>query len=197
MIIAVSSHAAPRASLQELIDGCARRGIYALHLAQGHAHGVRLQSSSEELADVAQALARAGVRIAVMEIDCLCEHDAERAAEVCAFFGARLMTACTSCVDVNAATENVDEAVAARFDGSVDLIVLRGGGPEAAQHEGRGIGALMARLALADYRGVLTLAPSGSAVLPVWRTWLHHGRNWGCGSKTADPSLVQLAGAQA
>ena len=193
MIVALSSHAAPRANLQELIEGCARRGIYALHLVQGHGHGVRLQSSAEDLSAAAHALAAAGVRISVMEIDCLCEHDAERAAEVCAFFGARLMTACTSCIDVNAATQNVDVAVAGRLDGTVDLIVLRGGGPEAAQHEGRGIGALMTRLALADYRGVLTLAPSSSAVLPVWRTWLQHGRNWGCGSKTADPSLVQLA----
>ena len=89
----------------------------------------------------------------------------------------------------------MDEAARARLDGTVDLIVLRGAGPEAAQHEGRGIGALMTRLTLAGYAGILTLAPSGPAVLPVWRAWLQHGKNWGCGSKTADPSLVQLAGA--
>jgi hypothetical protein len=80
-------------------------------------------------------------------------------------------------------------------NGDVDLIILRGAGPEAAQHEGRGIGALMTRLTLAGYQGILTLAPSSSAVLPVWRTWLEHGRKWGCGSKTADSALVQLAAA--
>ena len=195
MLVALSSHAAPRASLQQLIDGAARRGLSALHLVQGHEHGLRFQSSSEELLAAAHALTAAGVRIAVMEIDCLCEHDAERASEVCAFFGARLMTACTSCIDVNAADQIVDEAARVRLDGTVDLIVLRGAGPEAAQHEGRGIGALMTRLTLAGYAGILTLAPSGPAVLPVWRAWLQHGKNWGCGSKTADPSLVQLAGA--
>ena len=193
MLVALSSHAAPRAGLQELIDGAARRGLSALHLVQGHGHGVRFQSSSDELLAFAHALNAAGVRIAVLETDCLCEHDAERASEVCTFFGARLMTACTSCIDVNAADQNVDEAARARLDGSVDLIVLRGGGPEAAQYEGRGIGALMTRLALGNYRGVLTLAPSSTAVLPVWRAWLQHGRNWGCGSKQQDPSLVQLA----
>lgn len=197
MIIALSSHAAPRATLQELVEGCARRGLAALHLVQGHAHGVRFCASSDELVAAAHTLNAAGVRIAVMEIDCLSEHEAERAAEVCALFGARLMTACTSCIDVNAADQNVDEAAHGRLDGSIDLIVLRGAGPEAAQHEGRGIGSLMTRLTLSGYQGILTLAPSSAAVLPVWRTWLQHGRNWGCGSKTADPSLVQLAGVQA
>jgi hypothetical protein len=197
MITALSSAVAPRATLQELADGCARRGITALHLVQGHAHGVRFCASSDELLAAAHVLNATGVRIAVMEIDCLSEHEAERAAEVCALFGAKLMTACTSCMVVNAAEHNVDEAARGRLGDAVDLIVLQGAGPEAAQHEGRGIGSLMTRLTLSGYQGILTLAPSSAAVLPVWRTWLQHGRNWGCGSKTADPSLVQLAGVQA
>jgi hypothetical protein len=95
---------------------------------------------------------------------------------------------------LDASKSNVDDAAASLFTEYpvVDHITLRGGGPEAAQFEGRGIGALMARLALMNYQGVLALAPSSPAVLPVWRTWLTRGRNWGCGSKTADPSLVQL-----
>ena len=156
MLVALSSHAAPRASLQELIDGCARRGLFALHLVPGHAHGIEADAAPQEIA------------------------------------GIRVVTASTNCIEVNAAVEDVDAAVRTRLDGSVDLIVLRGAGPEAAQHEGRGIGALMTRLTLSGYRGVLSLAPSSNAVLPVWRTWLQQGRKWGCGSKTADESLVQL-----
>lgn len=71
-------------------------------------------------------------------------------------------------------------------------ITLRGGGPEAVYHEGRGIGALMARLALSGYNGVLALAPSSDAAVPVWRAWLNKGKNWGCGSKQQDAALVQL-----
>ena len=114
MVVALSSHAAPRAGLQELIDGCTRRGMSALHLVQGHAHGVRFGASADVLYAASQALQAAGVRIAVLEIACLSEHEAERASEVCSMFGARLMTACTSCIDVNAADQNVDEA---RVDG--------------------------------------------------------------------------------
>lgn len=191
MIVALSSSAAPRATLAELADGCARRGIFALHLVEGHEHGIRFEASVEELRAARLILEQTGVRIAAIEISCLSEHGAERGADVCEFFGARLVTACTSCVEVNAAQQNVAEAVGGLDD--VDLITLRGAGPEAAQHEGRGIGALMSRLSLSGYRGILTLAPSSAAVLPVWRTWLHHGKAWGCGSKTADPSLVQLA----
>jgi hypothetical protein len=43
-----------------------------------------------------------------------------------------------------------------------------------------------------NYQGVLAIAPSSKAVLPVWQTWLAHRRSWGCGSKTSDPSLFQL-----
>ena len=191
MIVALSSSAAPRATLAELAEGCARRGIFALHLVEGHGHGIRIEASVEELREAGRMLEQKGVRIAAIEIACLSEHGAERGADVCEFFGARLVTACTSCADVNAAQENVNEALLSRPD--VDLITLRGAGPEAAQHEGRGIGALMSRLSLSGYRGILALAPSSAAVLPVWRTWLNQGKAWGCGSKTADPSLVQLA----
>lgn len=70
---------------------------------------------------------------------------------------------------------------------------LLGGGPEAAQHEGRGIGSLMASLALRGYDGSLALAPSTPRYGVAWDAWLGRGGGWGCGSKTADPSLVRLA----
>jgi sugar phosphate isomerase/epimerase len=70
---------------------------------------------------------------------------------------------------------------------------LRGGGPEAMGQEGQGIGALMARLTLAGYQGTLALAPSTSRYLYAWGAWLGRGTGgWGCGSKTADDSLVRL-----
>src|SRR5690606_15891059 len=71
-------------------------------------------------------------------------------------------------------------------------IRLLGGGPEAVQHEGRGIGALMARLALSGYDGPLALAPSTARYRTAWSAWLGRGGGWGCGSKASDPSLVQL-----
>jgi hypothetical protein len=59
--------------------------------------------------------------------------------------------------------------------------------------EGQGIGALMARLTLAGYQGTLALAPSTSRYLYAWGAWLGRGTGgWGCGSKTADDSLVRL-----
>lgn len=191
MIIALSSHAAPAASLGELIEGCSRRGITALHLVQGHGHGV-LEASPRELRVIRQALGVAGVHIAAIQLDAAGDNDAGHAEEVRALLSARLVTAGPCCIEVNAAVHDVEEAARAHFGSPLDLIVLRGAGPEAAQHEGRGIGALMARLALNEFSGILSLAPSGQAVLPVWRAWLQHGRQWGCGSKTADPSLVQL-----
>lgn len=71
-------------------------------------------------------------------------------------------------------------------------IILRGGGPEAVQFEGRGIGSLMAQLSVAGYRGFVILSPTGRATRQLWKTWLFSRRNWGCGSKTSDPSLVEI-----
>lgn len=69
---------------------------------------------------------------------------------------------------------------------------LRGGGPEAAEQEGRSVGVFMAPLALARYAGPLALTPSTPTYLRAWGAWLGRRGGWGCGSKVADPSLVQL-----
>ena len=187
MRIALSSAAFPTASLAELIDGCQRRGLSALHLIAGHGHGISDSSTDAELARAHQLAESAGVSVVSIEPDA--GH--EDVARISSALGVRSVR--QSAV-LDASQSNVDDAAASLFTEhpAVDHITLRGGGPEAAQFEGRGIGALMARLALMNYHGVLALAPSSSAVLPVWRTWLTRGRNWGCGSKTGDPSLVQL-----
>lgn len=188
MIIALSSAAAPSASLGELAEAAARRGLSAVHLLDGHGHGLSHASSE---AEVDEALAIAGavqVEIAGFETSA---GDRDGVAHLCRRLGARHIA---RSVVLDASRENVSDALTAllTLHPDLDYITLRGGGPEGAQFEGRGIGAMMARLALMNYRGVLTLAPSSDAVLPVWRVWLGRGRNWGCGSKAADPSLVQL-----
>jgi hypothetical protein len=71
-------------------------------------------------------------------------------------------------------------------------VVLYGGGPEAAQQTGQGVGALMGRLALARYAGALVLAPSTPSYHRVWHAWLGRAGGWGCGSKVSDVSLVTL-----
>lgn len=69
---------------------------------------------------------------------------------------------------------------------------ILGGGPEATMHEGRGIGELMARLALAGYGGPVILAPGSTRYRVAWEGWLGRRGGWGCGSRTADPSLVRV-----
>lgn len=69
---------------------------------------------------------------------------------------------------------------------------IAGGGPESTLHEGRGIGALMARLALAGYAGTVIIAPSSPSYHLLWEQWLGKRPGWGCGSHASDPSLVTL-----
>ncbi|HEX6134684.1 MAG TPA: hypothetical protein VFZ24_12010 [Longimicrobiales bacterium] len=73
-----------------------------------------------------------------------------------------------------------------------DYIRFIGGGPEAALQEGRGIGVLMGRLALAGYDGAVVLAPSSPRYRVAWSSWLGRRGGWGCGSKVADAALVRL-----
>lgn len=197
MIVALSSEAAPRASLPELAEACAQRGVQALQLAVDHT--LQLQVAAE----VAE---RYGVRIVALRISA---PDAVAPA-MAARLGAAVFATenlgsewqanfrahggqLVSPLELNPQLGNVDEQYqAALAAGPVPThIILRGGGPEAAQFEGRGIGTLMTRLSIAGNRGVLVIAPSAPAVTPVWQTWLRRA-GWGCGSKTADASLVQL-----
>ena len=65
MRLALSSAAAPDASLEELLDACARRGIDALELEEGHGHGLDADTvSSEAAAEAAARAADAGVDLA-------------------------------------------------------------------------------------------------------------------------------------
>jgi hypothetical protein len=75
---------------------------------------------------------------------------------------------------------------------ALQYVRLRGGGPESALQTGMGVGALMARLALARFAGPLVLTPSTPRYRLAWLAWLGRGRGWGCGSKQADDSLVGI-----
>lgn len=68
-----------------------------------------------------------------------------------------------------------------------------GGGPEAALQDGRGVGAVMGRLALAGFGGAVILVPSSTRYRVAWATWLGRRGGWGCGSKVADATLVRLS----
>ncbi len=83
-------------------------------------------------------------------------------------------------------------ALLARLGGRLRHIVLRGGGPEATEQEGRGVGSLMARLAVAGYGGTVALAPSSDRYRVIWDAWLGRRGGWGCGSRLEDRSLVTL-----
>ena len=69
MRIALSSAAFPTASLAELIDGCQRRGLSALHLIAGHGHGISDSSTDAELARAHQLAQSAGVSLVSIEPD--------------------------------------------------------------------------------------------------------------------------------
>jgi hypothetical protein len=87
---------------------------------------------------------------------------------------------------IDSTVERVAEALPRLLEnpGLLSYIRLEGGGPESAMQEGRGIGDLMRRLALAGYSGPLILTPSSPRYRVAWSTWLGRRGGWGCGSST-------------
>lgn len=243
MRLALSSAAAPDASLEELLDACVRRGIDALELEEGHGHGLDPGTTHHEAAADAAARARAfGVALAGFRL-AMPLPDPDDAPALAAFggaLGAPLLVplhgpaaersgagregaelvraldragARAVAVVVGGGVEDVTDpaaplawdadptraplsAAAARLlEGLGPRLVhvrLLGGGPEASQQEGRGVGALMARLALAGFGGTIALAPSSARYRVIWDAWLGRRGGWGCGSQVQDPSLVSL-----
>lgn len=243
MRLSLSSAAAPDAALADLFAACARRGLTALELVEGHAHGVSTGRDVTRAEAVRAAAREAGIGICALYRKGLERGDLETAARLAAALeaplvipaeevdreilpeasvtfrtaGAHLLLAHGS---EPAAVELLQRSFATLPDlGTVGLawevrperddpvlmggvlavagprlryVRLHGGGPEAAEQTGRGVGALMARLALARYAGPLVLAPSTPRYHYVWRAWLGRAGGWGCGSKQSDPSLVTL-----
>lgn len=71
-------------------------------------------------------------------------------------------------------------------------IRLHGGGPESALQEGRGIGGMAGRLALAGYDGPVVLTPASTAHRIAWQAWLGRRGGWGCGGAARSGELVNL-----
>jgi hypothetical protein len=211
MILALSSAAAPRATLSELLHGCVRRGLQGVHLIEGHAHGVSLESSDSALLDVRAEIEDHGLALTSLHAVSRRAVTPERAAAVTQIARVPLVMALDETpndwtdafqhagglhvagLSLDATRGNVMDAARAWPNRELPShITLHGAGPEAARYEGHGIGSLMTRLSLDAWQGVLVLAPTGKAVLPVWKAWLEHGRSWGCGSHKSDPSLVTI-----
>lgn len=211
MKLVLSSAAAPRATLPELVDSCVRRGLYGLHLVEGHAHGVSLESSDPALLDAVAEIEDHGLTLVSLHAISRRAVTPERAAAVTKLVRAPLVIGLDETpndwtnafqhagglyvagLTLDATADNVMDAARAWPDGELPShITLHGAGPEAARYEGRGIGSLMTRLSLSAWQGALILAPTSRAVLPVWNAWLNHGRSWGCGSHKSDPSLVTI-----
>lgn len=72
------------------------------------------------------------------------------------------------------------------------LRMAGGGGPEAAMGGGRGVGALMARLALDRFGGPLILSPGSPSYRVAWSTWLGRRGGWGCGGSTGPSDTIQI-----
>jgi uncharacterized protein (DUF2249 family) len=246
MELALSSAAAPDATLTELRAACARRGIPALELVAGDLH--RVGPVAEDAAD--DAGTATAPRIAVYRTEDAAEALSGAAVAIAARTGAAIALAAavgddeatTAALLATARrhaaagtrlllTHGSDPAVARRLRRLVEAapagalglawdadpedprllqhaaevleaagphlrhVRLTGAGPEAARQEGRGVGALLRRLALIRYDGTLALAPSSAAYHYIWSAWLSRRRGWGCGSagggKTT-PDLVRL-----
>ncbi|MBI2406823.1 MAG: hypothetical protein HYV19_00790 [Gemmatimonadetes bacterium] len=231
MRTALSSAAAPRASLDDLLAGLTRHGLEAVELRVSDGHAINAAASLDTLHAAAHALREARVRVAslldddgvptefalraVRALDTqlvvgaavslyerLQRADAARAATmpVAVLVGGR--QADTDARAVRAAGHRVvweahpddaplaevcDRVIAASADALVGVRVC-GGGPEGSLHEGRGIGALMARLAVAGFDGALILAPSDRKYHLLWESWLRRHGGWGCGGGAADPA---------
>jgi sugar phosphate isomerase/epimerase len=230
MRTALSSAAAPRATLDDLLAALTRHGLASVELRMGDGHALDVTSSPDALNAAADALRAAQVRVAALLDDHgvptefamravraldtqlvigtaaslyerLQRADAARAAKVpvAVLVGGRQADADARVVraaghrvvweahpDDAPLAEVCDRVIAASADALVGVRVC-GGGPEGSLHEGRGIGALMARLAVAGFDGALILAPSDRKYHLLWESWLHRHGGWGCGSRAADP----------
>jgi hypothetical protein len=249
MRLALSSAAAPGASLGELLEAAARRGLAAVELVEGHGHGIDPGLTGlRDAEDAATRAAVAGVSIAAYRLTAGfargCGDDSQTLARLADALGARILLPLAS--DAGDDTDSWEEAGAAVDDlrgrgvdalpvlpagpaalralaglgwtGPVawdadpaagelaetgqellalkdielELVGLRGGGPESTEQEGRGVGALMARLALSGFGGVVALSPSSERYRVIWDAWLGRRGGWGCGSKSEDRTLVTL-----
>ncbi|MCC6350690.1 MAG: hypothetical protein IT347_13980 [Candidatus Eisenbacteria bacterium] len=87
----------------------------------------------------------------------------------------------------------IARVLVAEFGIRLTHVRLHGGGPEAQLQEGLGIGEMTGYLALAGYEGTFVLTPTSERHRAAWQAWLGRGGGWGCGSRTAEPRLVDMS----
>lgn len=94
--------------------------------------------------------------------------------------------------EVRPSTDSLDDASAVLFATRevLGLVRLHGGGPEQRAQDGRGVGALLADLALSHYDKPIVLCPSRPETLPQWAEWLASKKSAGCGSKAEASGLT-------
>lgn len=244
MRLALSSAAAPDVAGRDLLEACARRGLAAVELVVGHAHGIGPDTDAAALERFRAACAEAGVEVAAVRLPTLEEAARPEAARLSAALGTPIVvpsagmieyerlgrlarrydaaggtlllahgsdperaralrrlcerppaSACGLAWDARPdddALDLVGDAVLAAAGERLRHVRLAGGGPEAVGQEGSGVGALVARLTLAGYRGALAIAPSRERYRVAWANWLGRRGGWGCGSKRQDDGLVRL-----
>lgn len=234
MRLGLCSGAAPEASLEELVEAAARRGLTALELREGDGHHVGVADPLIAAAVVERAAA-SGVTITGYRA--IQSSDPRTLARLGELLGAPILVDGPADIPTR-----VSRAVAIRDDGADAAVAVRGreavtdaaavygqglnvawdvepgsvppgptvamllkgagprlrhirlhgGGPEADLNEGKGIGEMTGRLALAGYAGTVILTPTSPRYRIAWHTWLGRRGGWGCGSKTAEPDLVRL-----
>ena len=91
MRLSLSSAAAPDASLDELLAGCARRGLSGLELAEGDGHALSLSTTPGVGAAMADYARDAGVAICAIHLPSLARDEIEAAACLAAAMDAPLV----------------------------------------------------------------------------------------------------------
>ena len=202
MILTLGPDAIGDAVLDDVITACQARGIRAVCLDV---------KDIDELQHASEELSRHGIVLSAFRFTSVDDIAPDAAARASATLASAMLRDVTTprgwveafvaaggkvadAVELDPQLHNVADQLRSLSAGNglPSHIILRGGGPEAVQFEGRGIGSLMTQLSVAGYRGYLIIAPSGRAMRQLWKTWLFDRRNWGCGSKTSDLSLVEI-----
>jgi hypothetical protein len=224
MILGLSSAAVTGASIGELADICAARGLGAIELRLQDLDAVDAiawsvdavatiagcySEASAGAAELVEISRRLGAPIIVAD-DCSIEIRIRRARAIdgaggrslvltrgpaAAWYPAVSSAGIDYAWEVDAAAHDIvadTDALLRTPQHALRYIRIIGGGPEAVMHEGRGIGPLMSRLALAGFDGAVILTPSSPRYRLAWAAWLGRRGGWGCGSKAAASALTAL-----
>jgi hypothetical protein len=123
MELGLSSAAAPDATVAELVEACARRGLRVLELREEDAHGVRVGAERLVLAEAAALAAAGGVRIGALRVGLERAGQGADAAAAARALGCVLLAECTA-----AFADRLDLGRRWQAAGAPAALVVRGGG---------------------------------------------------------------------